>query len=213
LTWTFSIRHARTGSANQTLICATLNRLRADRRAAFTLAAVITANEYKGGWWRKNQPPRWWFHCISQFYKETETRIRDDVIAPLDYSQPEKRHRSSSTTTLLGEEKPPFQTRRSRVVAASCPRLIDALVRAGQRGNVEQRLIFNTAISGIAAFDQNAAHARVPQPPHHSVRLKLKNARSTVYNSSTEVTASSGFVLGAQRWLCGKIAPTPASLL
>jgi len=37
------------------------------------------------------------------------------------------------TPTLLGEEKPPFQTRRSRVIAVSCPWLIDALVRADQR--------------------------------------------------------------------------------
>lgn len=70
---------------------------------------------------KKPASPGGGFTASRSFIRKTETRIRDDAIAPWDYSQPEKRHRSSSTTTLLGEEKPPFQTRRSRVVAASCP--------------------------------------------------------------------------------------------
>jgi len=50
-----------------------------------------------------------------------------------DYSRPGNGPMICVTPTLLGEEKPPFQTRRSRVIAVSCPWLIDALVRAGQQ--------------------------------------------------------------------------------
>jgi hypothetical protein len=50
-----------------------------------------------------------------------------------DYSHARKRRLIRVTPTLLGEEKPPFQTRRSRVVRRLLSWLIDALVRAGQR--------------------------------------------------------------------------------
>jgi len=70
-------------------------------------------------------------HAVS-----VETAARTEIEGgPMagNYSQPGKRRLICVTPTQLGEEKPPFQRRRSRVVRRLLSWLIDALVRADQR--------------------------------------------------------------------------------
>jgi len=65
-----------------------------------------------------------------------ETAARTEIKgAPMawDYSHAGKRRLICVTPTQLGEQKPPFQTRRSRVVRRLLSWLIDALVRADQQ--------------------------------------------------------------------------------
>jgi hypothetical protein len=82
-------------------------------------------------------------NCFMQFrWKRQRTEIEGGPVA-WDYSHAGKRRLIRVTPTLLGEEKPPFQTRRSRVIR----RLLSlADRRAGSSGPaaaiLEQHLIF-----------------------------------------------------------------------
>src|SRR5580765_7551329 len=102
---------------------------------------MSAGDKYREADWRKKPASPVVDHCVMQFRWKRQRAPRSKAvlwrgITPMQGSA----LLICVTPTLLGEEKPPFQTRRSRVVRRLLSWLIDALVRAGQRRQYLSRI-------------------------------------------------------------------------